>query len=349
MRRLLSSLTIIGVLLGGGAAYAQNLIFDTFGDYLESLRVQAGIPGLSAAVVGESAILWDGAFGQSDVQRSLDTTADTAFHLDGTTQVVTTSLVLRCVEDGRLSLDDTIGLFAPEGPDAGATIGELMTHTTVGPGGLAFAYRPDRLAPLAAPLRACAEGTFQEIFGLWLDQLGMTDSVPGPDAVGLVPTPTFSPPVGRYLDVLARLTVPYDVDDERRSIESAYSVSTLTPAAGLISTVRDFARFDLALKNGLVLRSETRTLAWNTGDGQNGEPLPHGLGWFVETYDSELVVWQFGVGQGASSSLVVTVPERDLTLILMANSDGLAAPFDEATPALTVSPFARLFLEVFAR
>jgi hypothetical protein len=38
-----------------------------------------------------------------------------------------------------------------------------------------------------------------------------------------------------------------------------------------------------------------------------------------------------------------------LTLILLANSQGLARPFGLSAGDVTVSPFARLFLSIFAR
>ena len=107
-----------------------SLFFDRFGAYLESLRTQAGIPGLSAAVVGTSDILWEQAFGQQNIERSIAARTDTPFHLDGLTQVLTASLVLRCVEEGRLSLDDRIGQFDPASPDASATVRQILTHTS---------------------------------------------------------------------------------------------------------------------------------------------------------------------------------------------------------------------------
>ena len=65
-------------------------------------------------------------------------------------------------------------------------------------------------------------------------------------------------------------------------------------------------------------------------------PLPHGLGWFVQTYRGEPVVWQFGMGANASSSLVMTLPARGITLVLVANSDGLAKPATLAAGDITV-------------
>jgi hypothetical protein len=69
----------------------------------------------------------------------------------------------------------------------------------------------------------------------------------------------------------------------------------------------------------------------------------------VQNYRGETVVWQFGVSANASSSLVVTVLGRGLTLILLANSDGLVKPYPLAAGDLTASPFGRLFLGLFVR
>ena len=46
---------------------------------------------------------------------------------------------------------------------------------------------------------------------------------------------------------------------------------------------------------------------------------------------------------------MVSAPTHGLTLVLLANSDGLAKSFDLANGDLTQSPFARLFLELFLR
>jgi hypothetical protein len=83
--------------------------------------------------------------------------------------------------------------------------------------------------------------------------------------------------------------------------------------------------------------------------GAGGARLPHGLGWFVQTYNGETILWQFGVGFNASSALVVMVPARGYTLILLANSDGLVKPFSLAAGNVTASPFVRLFLGLVAR
>src|SRR6185295_13425594 len=81
---------------------ADDLVLTRFAEYLGSLRTQAGIPALAATIVGPADVQWEGAFGQRNVERALVTQADTPFHLDAATEIFTATLVLRCVEEGRL-------------------------------------------------------------------------------------------------------------------------------------------------------------------------------------------------------------------------------------------------------
>ena len=330
---------------------ADDFVLSRFSEYLDALRVQAGIPGLVAAIVGPSDVNWEGAFGQQNVERNIVTRLDTPFHLDGTTQAVVASLAVRCASDGWLTLDDPVRKFAPSSPDAGATIRQLLTHTTAGPNGLTFSYRPERLAPVAAAIEGCTDSTFRWGMSALFDRMAMIDSVPGADVVGLTaPAESFTASaLGRFSDTLRRLAMPYAVDARGRATVSSYVASTLTPASGLISTVRDLEQFDLALKKGVLLRPEWQALMWSQPTNANGQPLPHASGWFVQSYNGERIIWQFGVSDGASSSMVITAPRRGLTLILLANSQGLARPFALSAGDVTVSPFARLFLSVFVR
>ena len=355
MRRskLILATAVFGVtLLALRPAQAQGLVFDLFRDYLESMRVQVGIPGLAAAIVGSDGILWEYAYGLQDLGQAKATRTDTLFHIDGLTQLATASMVLRCVEEGRLSLDDRVGLFKPSSPEPNATIRQVLTHTSGPAENLVFNYRPERLEPLWAAVRSCTDDSFRETLANLLSRLAMVDSVPGPDVVYLT-SPAEGVPeradAERYAASLQRLAVPYAVDAKGRIFPSQYGLTTLTPSGGLVSTVRDFAKFDLALRQGLLIRPATLAAAWRAPSGAGRESLPHGLGWFVQSYNGETVVWQFGVDENASSSLVITVPGRQLTLILMANSDRLVRPLPLAAGDLTVTPFARLFLNLFVR
>jgi CubicO group peptidase (beta-lactamase class C family) len=348
-RSLLLLLTIVAILVVRVPVRADDLVLDRFRNYLDALRTSAGIPGLAATIVGNNDVVWEGAFGKQDLERSIATRPDTPFHLDGLTQVFTASLILRCVEEGGLALDDPIGRFVNDAPEPNATIRQLLSHISRDAG---FKYRPERLAPLADAIAVCHGESFRQKVANGLDWLGMLESVPGPDVVHMTPTAEYvfsSPVLARYGTVLDRLATPYIVDSRGRTSLSRYTTTTLTPSGGVVSTVRDLGRFVLGVRKGVIVRPETLALAWRASVGADGQRLPHGLGWFVQSYNGETVVWQFGVSENASSSLMITVPGRGLTLVLLANSDGLSRPFPLAAGDLTASPFGRLFLGAFVR
>jgi CubicO group peptidase (beta-lactamase class C family) len=353
VRRSFFLLTIAALLATSAPAAGQapTYAYDVFGAYVEALRVQAGIPGLAVAVVGEDGILWEHPYGRQDLTHASPMRTDTPFHVNGITESFTAAILLRCVEERRLSLDDRIGKFQPDSPEAGSTIRQLLTHTSEAPEGPVFAYRPERFEPLRVVARACSVDSYRETLANLLERFAMMDSVPGPDVTTIAPPAEGIPDANesaRYTSVLKRLATPYAVDSKGRASASQYSANTLTPANGLISTVRDLANFDLALRQGF-LEPDTLAEAWRPPVAADNRPLPHGLGWFVQSYNNEAVVWQFGLDENASSAMTITVPGRKLTLIMMANSDRLAKPFALDAGDVTVSPFGKLFLSFFVR
>src|SRR5215213_3286725 len=111
MRRRSCAAVIAALLLVCIPAHAQVVVYEVFGAYLDSLRDQAGIPGLAAAIVDDRGVVWERAYGQQDIGRGIATRVDTPFNADGLTQVFTSAMTLRCVEERRLSLDARLSEF----------------------------------------------------------------------------------------------------------------------------------------------------------------------------------------------------------------------------------------------
>jgi len=351
MRRIAVGLGIASLLIVAPIQAADDLLLDRFRDYVDALRAQAGIPGLAAAITGRTDILWEHASGLQDIERSIAARPDTPFNIDGLTQLFTTAVVLRCAEEGKLSLDERIAVYK-DSADPSATLRQLLTNTSGPPDALSFTYQPNRLEPMSAVIRKCTDDSYRETFANLFERFAMVDSVPGADAVTIQPPAEGIPTAeekARYANVLSRLAPAYTVDRRGRATLSARGDSTLTPFGGIVSTARDLARFDLALRSGALLRVETLAAAWSPQLGRDRTPLPYGIGWFVQSFNGEPVVWQFGQSDNASSSLMITLPTRGLTLILLANSDGLAKAFPLSAGDVSVSPFARVFLGLFAR
>lgn len=353
MRRTWLALTTAALLLMFAPVQAADeLIYARFGDFLESLRVQAGIPGLSAAIVGRNGVVWERASGMADLGRSLPMMMDTPVHIDGMTEAFSATLVLNCVEQGRLYLEDPVGKFQTGLAEPGATLRQVLTHT-VGPTEAAtYAFGlAERLAPIRPAVRSCTTDSYRETLANIFDRFAMMDSVPGADVATLEPPAegVLTSEFDRYNRVMARMATPYAVDNSRRATAVQYQATTLTPATGIISTARDLVQFDLSIKNDLLVTADSLATAWRPPTTATGQRLPHGIGWFVQTYNGEQVIWQFGMGDPGSSSLMVILPRQALTLILLANSNGLAKSFNLSAGDLNTSPFGRLFLGAFIR
>ena len=316
--------------------------------YLEALRQQAGIPGLSAAVVQDGQIVWERGFGFENVESRIRATPDTPYYVGGLSQSLAAVLLLQCVEQKRLSLDSPVRAYGLSLPEEGATLRQVLSHSSAG----SYRFAPDKYAQLASVMEWCAPQPYRKsVAHRVLEFLAMRDSVPGTDLqdAGVVPERLFDPAaLERYARVLERVAVPYRIEGRNRAVRAEPPPREgISGANGLVSTVRDLAEFDRALDSTLLLLEETRAGAWSPMPAADGTSMPTGLGWFVQRYKDEPVVWQYGHVPNAYSSMIIKLPNRRVTLILLANSEGLAVPFDLQAGDVTKSLFAMLFLRLF--
>jgi CubicO group peptidase (beta-lactamase class C family) len=118
----------------------------------------------------------------------------------------------------------------------------------------------------------------------------------------------------------------------------------LFASAGLVASATDVARFSIALDRGELLKEATRARAFSQLTGPARETFPYGLGWFIQIHRDMKIVWHFGQAP-ESSSLLVKIPERQLTFVALANSDGLSRRRRLGDHAdLLQSPVGTLFL-----
>jgi CubicO group peptidase (beta-lactamase class C family) len=325
---------------------AQNLAFSVFERYVESLRVQAGIPGLSGVIVQDGRIAWERGFGYADLEKSIAALPDTPYPIVDLTQTFASVLLLQCEERGTLELDDPLSKWSAP---SNATVRQALAHATTATGN-GFRYDPGGFAHLTSPVEACGGQSARlrvarDIF----DRLGMFDSVPGRDLdePGSPARSAFDTRhLERYTGVLARLAAPYKVDRRGKPARSDYASKRVDASTGLVSTARDLVRYDTAIDRGNLLHDSAMATMWSNVS-LTGAVRPTGLGWFVQAYNGERLVWHFGYEPDAYSSLILKIPSRRLTLILLANSDGLSAPFDLSKGDVTSSLFALTFLKFF--
>ena len=317
-----------------------------FARYVDPLRTQLGIPGLSAAVVSGGRIVWESGFGYADVERRIPATVDTPYRIASITKTFTSALLLQCVERGTLNLDLPVRSYGATVPDAAATVRQVLAMASEAPAGSRYLYDGDRFGALTPVVEACTRTSFrQALRAEILDRVAMTDSVPGQDleAPSAQLAAEFDDAtLARYRSVIARLAKPYTSSSGEATL-AEYPPRGINAAAGLFSTVRDLARYNAAIDGEILLRRDTQVVAWTPFALSGGQASPYGLGWFTQTTDAGRTVWHYGLWP-SFSSLLLKVPSRDVTLILLANSEGLSARFPLAAGDVTVSPFARAFI-----
>lgn len=149
----------------------------------------------------------------------------------------------------------------------------------------------------------------------------------------------------RFDLVTKTLAKPYRLDNAS-NIERGKYPTRFSTSAGLMTSVLDMAKYSIAIDENKFLTRETQQLAFTPAVSTKGESLPYGLGWFTQNYRGTKFVWHYGYWT-SNSSLILKVPERDITFIIMANTDNLSRPTDLGGGDVFTSPVAMAFLKTF--
>jgi CubicO group peptidase (beta-lactamase class C family) len=340
---------------GGTATTAPQLDSDRervarFTTQVEALRGVLRIPGLSAAVVRDGHLIWSHGFGLADVEGKIPATDSTPYVIASLTKTFTSTLLLRLVEQGAVSLEDPMRKYTDEIPEQKAKVRHVLSMTSRGNPGEQYEYDGARYSALTSVLERATGQPYRVLLAKEILQpLGMRQSVPGQDVLDSASKWTAvlgDSALTRYRSVLGRLAKPYRVFAGQEVVRSLYPPSRLSASAGLISTVRDLAEYDSALDAHAFLRPGTQQLAWVPTVSTDGRTLPYGLGWFVRDYRWQRFLWHYGYWPDAFSSLIVKSPALGLTLIVLANSDGLSAGF-YGPGGIETNPIACEFLRIF--
>ncbi|HEX8247169.1 MAG TPA: serine hydrolase, partial [Pyrinomonadaceae bacterium] len=149
----------------------------------------------------------------------------------------------------------------------------------------------------------------------------------------------------RFDKVFKTIAQPYALDNQSNIRKTSYPRHFST-SAGLISTVLDMAKYDIAIDQNKFLTKETQALAFTPAVSTKGEALPYGLGWFTQDYKGLKMLWHYGYWT-ANSSFILKIPEKNITFIAMANTDNLSRPTDLGSGDALTSPVGMAFLKTF--
>ncbi len=313
-----------------------------FEQRLEDLRASSHIPAITAVISKGQGVVWVKAYGFADIAAQRPAADTTVYHLASLTKPFAATVLLQLVEEGKVSLDDPvskygISLTSPTGTVI--LVRHLLSHTSEGVPGTRYAYNGDRFGLIDAVIAQAAgkplDAALQERI---IGRIGLRRTAPNPQspsfAVSGLDKATFEANMARGYS--------YSLGSSRLTAYPTY----FGAAAGLTASALDVASFSMAIDRDALLQPATKALAYAPTVSPSGEIFPYGLGWFSTTYKGVRIIWHYGLWT-ANSSLIVKVPDRELTFVVLANTDALSSPYQLGAGKLETSPWARLFLDTF--
>lgn len=323
--------------------------------WLEAQRAYDEIPGVSAAVVHDQAIVWKGAYGQRDEERRAPATADTIYSICSISKLFTSVAVMQLRDQGKLRLDDPVSKHlswfrikntAPQAGDA--TIEGLLTHSSGLPRESDHPYwtGPEFAFPTSADVRSRIDAQetlypsqkYHQYSNLGMMLAGeIVEAVSGMpydayvranilEPLGLNSTTTDMPAQHRG----QRLALGYSAIRRSGTREPVpfFTARGIAPAAGYASTAEDLARF-AAWQFRLLEKGGTEVLSANTLREMHRvhwvDPdfeTTWGLGFAVSRVNGETFVGHGGSCPGFRTQLMLK-PERKVATMFMANALGV--------------------------
>jgi CubicO group peptidase (beta-lactamase class C family) len=303
-------------------------------------------------VAKKGEILYEGAFGDADLSTNRPLTSRSVFNLASVSKPITATAILLLVQEGKLSLDDSVQKWIPNFPYEGITIRHLLNHTSGLPDYLdlfemywdkakiadnddllryLIKYKPERLfAPnkrveysntgyilLALIVEHVTDMDFADFLqGNIFKPLNMTRT----QAIGIrkenIEIDDYA--YGYVYDVYAG---EYILADDFEESKMVTYLDGMLGDGGVQSTVRDLYLYERALSTGNFINDELLKEAYTPAVTETETPFKYGFGWILED-DKEKgqIIWHSGGWPGYATSLRRFI-DHDIVVIALRNKE----------------------------
>jgi CubicO group peptidase (beta-lactamase class C family) len=360
---LLVTLSIVGATKLMPGSHPTGPDFSAFGHELDNLGKSHHLPGLAAAVLQNGKLAWAKGYGYADYGDRVPVTTDTPFWIASVTKTFIGLLFLQLEEEGEIHLDDRLQYVPGENEfcqalahsnsifghdlhcDRPITIRDILHHTSNGEPGTRFYYNPLMYSRLSRYIEHIYGHSVRDVEGRQNTMAQLVEThILGPAGMRRTMSSQWQ---REKMDVFLDMAQGYGYVNGYY-VRRPRPERSLKGGAGIVSTVEDLARYDIALDSGRLASPEIMKKLFTPAKAPDGETLPYAFGWFVQNYRGVRLVWHSGWDEEAGfSAMYLKVPDRHLTLILLGNGEGIwwNNPLDKA--AIQTSPFAQAFLNRF--
>ncbi|HEV3225048.1 MAG TPA: serine hydrolase domain-containing protein [Puia sp.] len=295
------------------------------------------IPGLQIAVVKYSLVLKKGNYGFANLEDRVPVTDSTRFAIASMSKAFTCAGILLLMEDGKLSLDDSVGKYFDSLPPSwsGITLRRLMNHTS----GLRddwdnrddiFFYKNDNDSSFLAaiktqPLKFQPGQGFSYSCGPFL--LGLIISkVSGEsypdfmkhrifDKLGMV-----NSCINDADSIISNRAAGYIIRDQK--IVHGRQISSAAQArgdVGVLTTLTDMLKWYTALQDTSLLKKSSIDEMFSPGLLNDSNKIAYDFGWFLGPYRDHPLITHNGAFRTGYSSIMDIYPEDHVGIIILCN------------------------------
>lgn len=322
--------------------------FDTF---IEETRQRFQIPGAAVVVVQGNQVVFAKGYGVRELGKPEPITPETVFAVGSTTKAMTSMLLARLVDEGKLDWDEPVAQIWPDfklsdpavtsqirfrhllnmtsgaarkdlvwsgaGLTAEETMASLADLPLVTPLGQAYHYNNQMVATGGYIGALAAGGKFGNLQKAYTDLLQARVF----DPIGMSSATT------SIEAVLANPNhaTPHDFTLSAEIVPTHFHADPdITPAGAVNASALDMARFVMTqLGQGVapdgvrVVSAKNLAETWQP-QARVTRTLSYGMGWFIERYKGIQMIWHDGDVLG-SKALIGFIPEANIGLVILAN------------------------------
>ncbi len=329
-------LTLASLIFPPAPAGAQTPL-DSMDRYVRAELARQRIPGMSVAVLRGDSLLLARGYGFANLEHRVPAADSTIYQSGSVGKQFTAAAMVMLAREGKLSLDDPIRRYLPEGSPAWRriTIRHQLTHTSGIPDYTDSTmdsrrdYTEEQLVALASrlPLQFRPGATWS-YSNTGYALLGfIVRRVSGRFYGDLLRERVFEPLGMRTARVISESDIVPNraagyrlVDGGPKNQEWVAPTLNTTADGSLYLTVLDLAQWGRGLNRARVPDSAGLRESWTPVRLNDGGTYPYGLGWMLADQRGRLRIGHTGAWQGFRSS-IQRYPEFDLTIIAMANLD----------------------------
>jgi CubicO group peptidase (beta-lactamase class C family) len=315
--------------------------------FIATQMARQTIPGLALGIYSRGRILLAKGYGQANTELGVPVKPETMFQTGSAGKQFVSAALMLLVEEGKLSLDDSVTKYFPDAPAAWKPIlvKNLLSHTSglaeyqsderIGPKGpfyLRLDFTEDELVAKieALPLEAAPgerwdyRNTNYVLLGILIHKITRKPYYEFLDQRIFKPLGMTSTQFNRDRDIIPNRAAGYELDNGqlKNSPWVSPTFNSTADGAGLYSNVLDLAKWDAALYGTQLLKQSSLDRIWTVYLLNDGQPNPagYGFGWMIGTQNDHKRI-EHGGGWQDYTCRISRYPDDSLTVVVFANLD----------------------------